>query len=62
MKKYTNKKKKEFWSGRFAEMPSGNMLDLNASIKFDKELYEVDIEASICHAGMLTNQNIIKKK
>ena len=60
MKKYTNKRKKNLWSGRFAEMPSGNMLDLNASIKFDKELYEADIEASICHAEMLANQNIIK--
>ena len=60
MKKYTNKRKKNLWSGRFAEMPSDHMSDLNASIKFDKELYEVDIEASICHAEMLANQNIIK--
>ena len=61
MKKYTNKRKKNLWSGRFSEMPSDHMSDLNASIKFDKELYEADIEASICHAGMLANQNIIKK-
>ena len=61
MKKYTNKRKKNLWAGRFNEMPSDHMSYLNASIKFDKELYEADIEASICHAGMLTNQNIIKK-
>ena len=40
MKKYINKRKKNLWSGRFDEMPSDNMSDLNASIKFDKELYE----------------------
>ena len=26
-----------------------------------KNFMKLDIEASICHAGMLTNQNIIKK-
>ena len=61
MKKYTNKRKKNFWAGRFDEMPSDNMSDLNASIKFDKKLYEADIDASICHAEMLANQNILKK-
>ena len=37
------------------------MSDLNASIGFDKKLYEADIKASIHHAEMLANQNIIKK-
>ena len=37
------------------------MTDLNASINFDKKLYEADIDASICHAEMLANQNIIKE-
>ena len=36
------------------------MAFLNASINFDKKLYEADIEASVCHAEMLANQNIIK--
>ena len=35
---------------------------LNASINFDKKLYEADIEASICHAEMLASQHIIKTK
>ena len=60
MKKYINKRKKNLWAGRFDEMPSDHMSDLNASIKFDNKLYEADIEASICHAEMLANQNIIK--
>ena len=41
-------------------MPSEHMSIINASIAFDKKLYEADIEASICHAEMLANQNIIK--
>ena len=38
------------------------MAFLNASINFDKKLDEADIEASVCHAEMLANQNIIKVK
>ena len=62
MKKNTNKRKKNLWAGRFEEVPSDNMAFLNASINFDKKLYEADIEASVCHAEMLANQNIIKVK
>ena len=62
MKKNTNKRKKNLWAGRFEEVPSDNMAFLNASINFDKKLYEADIEASVCHAEMLANQNIIKIK
>ena len=62
MKKKTNKRKKNLWAGRFSETPSDHMSILNASINFDKKLYEADIEASICHAEMLASQNIIKTK
>ena len=48
--------------GRFGRGPPDNMNFLNASINFDKKLYEADIEASVCHAEMLANQNIIKIK
>ena len=41
MKKYINKRKKNLWSGRFDEMPSDNMSDLNASIKFDKNFMKL---------------------
>ena len=37
------------------------MTDLNASINFDKKLYDADIKASIYHTEMLANQNIINK-
>ena len=61
MKKKINKRKKNLWAGRFSEKPSNSMSTLNASINFDKKLYEADIKASIYHAEMLANQNIIKK-
>ena len=62
MKKKINKRKKNLWSGRFNEVPSNFMSALNASINFDKKLYNADIKASIYHAEMLANQNIIKKQ
>ena len=62
MKKNKNKRKKNLWAGRFDGTPAENMSILNASISFDKKLYEADIEASICHAEMLSNQNIITPK
>ena len=37
------------------------MVKINASISFDKKLYEKDILASKVHAQMLSNQNIITK-
>ena len=62
MKKKIIKRKKSLWAGRFKNLPSENMSKLNASINFDKKLYEADIEASIFHAEMLSNQGIIKKQ
>ena len=43
MKIKINKSKKNLWSGRFKENPSDSMIELNASIKFDKKLFESDI-------------------
>ncbi len=59
MKIKINKSKKNLWSGRFKENPSDSMIELNASIKFDKKLFEADIKASMHHAKMLANNNII---
>ena len=60
MKNKTNKRKKNLWAGRFNDTPSDIMSNLNASISFDKKLYDADIRASISHAEMLANQNIIR--
>ena len=38
------------------------MTHLNASINFDKKLYDADIKASFYHTEMLANQGIINKK
>jgi len=41
------------WGGRFAAGPSGIMREINASIPFDKALWQQDIAASKAHVAML---------
>ncbi|NLY03515.1 MAG: argininosuccinate lyase [Campylobacter sp.] len=52
-------KDEKLWGGRFNEENSELLEEFNASIEFDKELYEFDIKGSIAHAKMLAKQNII---
>ena len=59
MKKKVNKRRKNLWGGRFKKNPSKQMVDINASIKFDSRLYLQDILASKAHAKMLYSQKII---
>ncbi len=47
------------WGGRFASGPAAIMEEINASIDFDKALYEQDIAGSIAHANMLAECDII---
>ncbi|KJV69580.1 argininosuccinate lyase [Candidatus Neoehrlichia procyonis] len=47
------------WGGRFTLPPNKIMKEINASIKFDKLLYQEDIECSISHCKMLIKQKII---
>jgi len=49
----------KMWSGRFTESASSLLDEFNASIMFDRELYLEDIEGSIAHATMLTEQGIL---
>jgi argininosuccinate lyase len=49
----------QMWGGRFAEGPSAIMREINASIPFDKVLWQHDIAASRAHAAMLGAQGII---
>ena len=51
----------KMWGGVFNAQPSVLMKQINASINFDKNLYLQDVTASIAHARMLANQNIISK-
>lgn len=47
------------WGGRFEGGPAEVMEQINASIDFDKRLYAQDIQGSIAHATMLSDQGII---
>ncbi|MSN96613.1 argininosuccinate lyase [Campylobacter sp. FMV-PI01] len=49
----------KMWQGRFNESSSKLLEEFNASISFDKELFEYDIKGSIAHAKMLANQQIL---
>lgn len=48
------------WGGRFADGPSSIMREINASIPFDKKLWQQDIRASLAHVAMLAERNIVE--
>ncbi|MDO7253093.1 argininosuccinate lyase [Helicobacter cappadocius] len=51
----------KLWGGRFAQ-ESSNLLDnFNASIVFDKQLWEYDIKGSKIHAKMLLSIGVLEK-
>ena len=47
------------WGGRFSTGPDKIMEAINASIDFDKRMYAQDISASMAHAKMLADTEII---
>ncbi|MGE4431130.1 MAG: argininosuccinate lyase [Sphingobium sp.] len=47
------------WGGRFAEGPASVMREINASIPFDKRLWQQDIAGSKAHVAMLAVQGIV---
>jgi len=50
------------WGGRFGEGPGDIMREINASIPFDKRLWQEDIAGSKAHADMLAAQGIISNE
>lgn len=58
LEKYMSK----LWSGRFSKSGTALLDEFNASLPFDKKLYEEDIKGSIAHAGMLAKQGIISQE
>lgn len=52
----------KMWSGRFSASASSLLDQFNASIMFDRKLYQEDIEGSIAHATMLEKQGILTAK
>ena len=51
--------KSSIWGGRFSSGPSELMQEINASIDYDKRLYQQDIAGSKAHATMLASCGII---
>ncbi len=49
----------QLWGGRFTKETDDLVYRFNASIHFDKRLFEQDIEGSIAHVVMLEKQGII---
>jgi argininosuccinate lyase len=49
----------KLWSGRFTKESDSLTEDFNASIAFDRRMYNQDIAGSIAHARMLARQGII---
>lgn len=49
----------QLWGGRFTKETDKLVYQFNASIRFDKRLFEQDIEGSIAHVVMLEKQGII---
>jgi argininosuccinate lyase len=50
------------WSGRFAEPVTELVKRYTASVDFDKQLAQFDIQGSLAHARMLAGAKIISKK
>ena len=56
-----SKQSSNIWGGRFTGTPSDLMRKINASISFDKRLYNEDIDGSLAHVKMLAKQKIVTK-
>ena len=49
----------QLWGGRFTKETDQKVYDFNASIGFDKRLFDVDIEGSKAHEKMLSKVGIL---
>ncbi len=52
----------QLWGGRFTKETDALVYRFNASISFDKKLFEEDIEGSIAHVVMLEKQGILPEE
>lgn len=55
-------KTNQMWGGRFDLPPAELMLEINASLPYDRRLYAQDIRGSRIHAEMLARQGILTKE
>jgi len=51
----------KLWSGRFSKGATKLLDEFNASLNFDKKLYNEDIQGSIAHATMLASVGILSE-
>ena len=49
----------KLWKGRFAKEENASANEFNASLPFDRRMWEEDITGSMAHAKMLAKQGII---
>ncbi len=52
----------QLWGGRFTKETDQLVYNFNASIEFDKKLYQQDIKGSIAHVMMLAKQHILTEE
>ena len=52
----------KMWSGRFEKSAAKLLDEFNASLPFDRKLYQEDIRGSIAHATMLAAQGILTEE
>ncbi|MBQ6386570.1 MAG: argininosuccinate lyase [Lachnospiraceae bacterium] len=52
----------QLWGGRFRKETDDLVYAFNASLSFDKRLFEQDVRGSIAHAAMLTEQGILTRE
>ncbi len=52
----------QLWGGRFTKETDQLVYNFNASISFDKKIYEQDIRGSIAHVTMLAKQGILTEE
>ena len=55
-------KTNQMWGGRFDLPPAELMLEINASLPYDRRLYAQDIRGSRVHAEMLAKQKILTEQ
>ena len=52
----------KLWKGRFAKEENASANEFNASLPFDRRMWEEDITGSMAHAKMLAKQGIIPRE
>jgi argininosuccinate lyase len=52
---------KNLWGGRFTEKPDETFAEFNNSFKFDRRLFEADVQASVAHCESLFHAGVLTR-